>query len=83
MNKWYKLGQEFNKKYSSQELYELLRDNNHTNALGCIGKDFKEKDYIRLCKIIGATPVEENRHYLHGERKYYFLHGFDQKLSII
>lgn len=77
MNKWYRLGQKFNKKFSDSQFYEVLRDNNYTNALGGIGKDFKEKDYIKLCNIIGATPVEETKHYIFGERKYYFLWGFD------
>ena len=77
MNKWFKLGQEFSKKYTKEQFFEILRDGNYTNALGCEGKDFKEKDYIKLCKIIGATPVEtEDKHYNFGERKYYFYLGF-------
>lgn len=80
MNKWYRLGQKFANKFSYKQFYEVLRDNNYTNALGCIGKDIKEKDYIKLCKIVGVTPEEpENIHYCHGERKYYFVWGFDNE----
>lgn len=79
MNKWYRLGQEFNKKFTKEQFYEILRDNNYTNALGCIGKDFKEKDYKKLCEMVGIPEEAEDKHYSHGERKYYFNWGFDKE----
>ena len=79
MNKWYRLGQEFNKKFTKEQFYEILRDNNYTNALGCIGKDFKEKDYKKLCEMVGIPEEAEDKHYSHGERQYYFNWGFDKE----
>lgn len=79
MNKWYRLGQEFNKKFTREQFFEILRNNNYTNALGCIGKDFKEKDYKKLCKIVDIPEETEDKHYTHGERKYYFNWGFDKE----
>lgn len=79
MNKWYRLGQEFNKKFTKEQFFEILRNNNYTNALGCIGKDFKEKDYKKLCKIVDLPEETEEIHYSHGERKYYFNWGFDKE----
>ena len=79
MNKWYRLGQEFNKKFTKEQFFEILRNNNHTNALGCIGKDFKEKDYKKLCKIVDLPEETEEIHYSYGERKYYFYQGYDKR----
>lgn len=77
MNKWYRLGKAFAEKYTNKELYEFLRNNNYTNALGCIGKDFKEKDYKKICQYVGIEEEVENKHYAYGEKKYYFMWGFD------
>ena len=79
MNKWYRLGQEFNKKFTKEQFFEILRNNNYTNALGCIGKDFKEKDYKKLCKIVDLPEETEEIHYSYGERKYYFFQGYDKR----
>lgn len=79
MNKWYRLGQEFNKKFTKEQFFEILRNNNYTNALGCIGKDFKGKDYKKLCEMVGIPEETEDKHYSHGERKYYFNWGFDKE----
>ena len=79
MNKWYRLGQEFNKKFTKEQFFEILRNNNYTNALGCIGKDFKGKDYKKLCEMVGIPEEAEDKHYSHGERKYYFNWGFDKE----
>jgi hypothetical protein len=80
MNKWYRLGQEFNKKFTKEQFFEILRNNNYTNALGCIGKDFKEeKDYKKLCEMVGIPEETEDKHYNYGERKYYFYQGYDKK----
>ena len=79
MNTWYRLGQEFNKKFTKEQFFEILRNNNYTNALGCKGKDFKEKDYKKLCEMVGIPEEAEDKHYSHGERKYYFNWGFDKE----
>lgn len=79
MSKWFKLGQEFSKKYTKEQFFEILRDGNYTNALGCEGKDFKEKDYIKLCEMVGIPEETEDKHYNYGERKYYFYQGYDKK----
>ena len=46
---------------------------------GCIGKDFKEKDYKKLCKIVDLPEETEEIHYSYGERKYYFYQGYDKR----
>ena len=51
MNKWYRLGQEFNKKFTKEQFFEILRNNSYTNALGCIGKDFKEKHIKNFARL--------------------------------
>lgn len=79
MNKWYRLGKKFSEKYSDKELYKFLDENNYVNALSCEGKDFREKDYKKMCAMIGLEEETEDKHYTHGERKYYFNWGFDKE----
>lgn len=79
MNKWYRLGEKFSEKYSDKELYKFLNENNYVNSLNCEGKDFKERDYKKMCSMIGTEEEIENKHYTHGERKYYFYWGFEQR----
>lgn len=77
MNKWYRLGQAFAKKYSDGELFKFLSENNYINGISGNGKDFKEKDYTKMCVLVGIEEEEENEHYTYGERKYCFYWGFD------
>ena len=44
MNKWYRLGQEFAKKFDDKNVYDYLKKNNLCNNFtDSQGKDFKEK----------------------------------------
>lgn len=80
MNKWYRLGQEFAKKFDDKNVYDYLKKNNLCNNFtDSQGKDFKEKDYKKLCEMVGIPEEAEDKHYSHGERKYYFNWGFDKE----
>ena len=80
MNKWYRLGQEFAKKFDDKNVYDYLKKNNLCNIFtDSQGKDFKEKDYKKLCEMGGIPEEAEDKHYSHGERKYYFNWGFDKE----
>mgnify|MGYP000165821661 CR=1 FL=1 len=79
MNKWYRLGQAFAKKYSDGELYKFLNENNYINRTGAEGKDFKDDFYDEMCAIVGVEKETETKQYIQGERKYCFYWGFDNK----
>lgn len=79
MNKWYRLGQAFAKKYSDGELYKFLNENNYINRTGAEGKDFKDDFYDEMCAIVGVEKETETKQYIRGERKYCFYWGFDNK----
>lgn len=79
MNKWFRLGKKFARKFTDKEMYDFLAKNNLVNVAGTDGKDFKEGDYAKICKLIGAEIEKEDKCYSHGERKYYFYWGFDKK----
>lgn len=80
MNKWYRLGQEFAKKFDDKNVYDYLKKNNLCNNFtDSQGKDFKEKDYKKLCKIVDLPEETEEIHYSYGERKYYFYQGYDKR----
>ena len=68
MNKWYRLGQEFAKKFDDKNVYDYLKKNNLCNNFtDSQGKDFKEKDYKKLCEMVGIPEEAEDKHYSHGE----------------
>lgn len=79
MNKWYRLGTQFGKKFDGQLLDSYLRKNN-LHATANSNKDFKDKDYKKLCTLAGVTPEIEEKQYKQGERKYYFYWGFDKEM---
>ncbi len=80
MNKWYRLGKKFSKKYSGKDVYDFLRKNNLCNNFtSSVGKDFTEKHYKKMCEMVGISEEIEDKHYTNGERKYYFYWGFDNE----
>ncbi len=82
MNKWYRLGKEFSKKYSGKDVYDFLRKNNLCNNFtSSVGKDFTEKHYKKMCEMVGISEEIEDKHYTNGERKYYFYWGFDSEVK--
>ena len=53
MNKWYRLGQEFAKKFDDKNVYDYLKKNNLCNNFtDSQGKDFKEKDYKKQQEML-------------------------------
>ena len=62
MNKWYRLGKEFSKKYSGKDVYDFLRKNNLCNNFtSSVGKDFTEKHYKKMCEMVGISEeIEED-----------------------
>lgn len=78
MNKWYRLGSKFRGKFTELTLNEYLSKNNLYNNESGITKDFTEKDYKKICKIIDCEIEQEEKKYLPGEKKYYFYWGFDR-----
>ena len=79
MNRWYRLGEKFNKKFHRELLNSYLRKNNLYTTSNS-NKDFKDKDYEKLCILAGVTPEIEEKQYRQGERKYYFYWGFDKEM---
>ena len=63
MNKWYRLGKEFSKKYSGKDVYDFLRKNNLCNNFtSSVGKDFTEKHYKKMCEMVGISEEIEDKH---------------------
>lgn len=82
MNKWYRLGQQFSEVLSRKSLNNYLERNNLYNSNSGIQKDFKEKNYIEMCLMVGIEPeIKEEKQYRHGERKYYFYWGYDKGIE--
>ena len=62
MNKWYRLGKEFSKKYSGKDVYDFLRKNNLCNNFtSSVGKDFTEKHYKKMCEMVGISEEIEDK----------------------
>lgn len=85
MNKWYRLGVEWSKKFrynANKECLNYIEKNNLENLFNSFtGKDFTEIHYTEICKILKVQPEEEDREYDFGERKYYFYWGLDKYQS--